>query len=900
MARQRRQTALNWADESGGPVECLGLQFDDDAARREHFLQVLRDKLQDASFRATEGFPAGDDADILALSDPPYHTACPNPFLADFIRLHGKPYDPASDTYHREPFAADVSEGKNAALYRLPSYHTKVPPAAIKRYVQHYTQPGDIVLDAFCGTGMTGLGSLLLANDDGARHALLIDLSPAAAFTAAMMCAPIAPELARGSSGHLGAFIEREIAPAYTCVWNGEAGVSFDYAVWSDWGICSECDGEFRIYDVVADFEGHRMLSQYQCPHCGAALRSDAQPKAFTSDYDPWLGAPSRLAKTTMVLLSRKVGNRAVRREATDGDAAGAREVGLRDVPLMPAELPYSHMTHERNNLPLYWGITHIHHFYTRRNYWALSRIASIGDAELRRPALFAALTILENSATRRNRFYVDARRPSGSPIGPLTNTLYVPTVQVEANIASKLLGVLDEAASLEHEWVRGRAMVSTQSATSLSGIPDASVDFVFTDPPFGGNINYSEQNLLAEWWLRVFTNRAEEAITNPAQHKGLPEYQAIMTRCFSEYHRVLKPGRWMVVVFHNSMNSVWVAIQQALEAAGFVVAVVNVFDKVQSTLHQDHKAGAVDKDLAITVYKPSHDLEKRFGLVAGTATGVWDFVREHIGQLPVFLATADKSHVIAERQDYLLFDRMVAFHVQRGVTVPISAGEFYSELRQRFPERDGMFFLPEQVTEYDRKRLAVREVLQLQLFVTDESSAIQWLRQQLTRKPQTFQELQPQFMRELTGWLKHEKTLELSELLDENFLCYEGEGEVPGPIHAYLSSNYHDLRNLAKDDPELIARGKNRWYVPDTGKEADLERLRHRALMKEFRGYQQATGRLRVLRTEALRAGFKELWGAGDYAGIVTVAERVPERVIQEDPALLMYYDNALMRTEG
>ena len=77
------------------------------------------------------------------------------------------------------------------------------------------------------------------------------------------------------------------------------------------------------------------------------------------------------------------------------------------------------------------------------------------------------------------------------------------------------------------------------------------------------------------------------------------------------------------------------------------------------------------------------------------------------------------------------------------------------------------MYFLPEQVAEYDKKRMTVREVLQLEFFVIDESSAIQWLRQQIVKKPQTFQELHPQFLREIGGWQKHEKPLELSEFLN-------------------------------------------------------------------------------------------------------------------------------------
>jgi hypothetical protein len=255
---------------------------------------------------------------------------------------------------------------------------------------------------------------------------------------------------------------------------------------------------------------------------------------------------------------------------------------------------------------------------------------------------------------------------------------------------------------------------------------------------------------------------------------------------------------------------------------------------------------------------------------------------------------------MIAERQQVLLFDRMVAFHVQRGVSVPLSAGDFYQGLAQRFPERDGMYFLSEQVAEYERKRMTSRELLQLDLFVSDEASAIQWLKQQIVRKPQTFQELQPQFMRETQGgWQKYEKPLELSELLEQNFLRYDGKGEVPNQIHSYLSTNFKELRNLPKDDESLRAKGKDRWYVPDPNKAGDLEKLRERSLLKEFEDYRTSSQkRLKVFRLEAVRAGFKKAWQERDYATIITVARKVPENVLQEDPKLLMWYDQALTRS--
>ena len=85
--------------------------------------------------RNIEGFPIGSDEDIIALSRPPYYTACPNPFIKEFIEKNGKPYDEEKDDYHCEPFTADVSEGKNDPIYMAHSYHTKVPYKAIMRSV---------------------------------------------------------------------------------------------------------------------------------------------------------------------------------------------------------------------------------------------------------------------------------------------------------------------------------------------------------------------------------------------------------------------------------------------------------------------------------------------------------------------------------------------------------------------------------------------------------------------------------------------------------------------------------------------------------------------------------------------------------------------------------------------
>ena len=69
--------------------------------------------------RNIDGFPIGEDEDIINLSDPPYYTACPNPWLEDFIKKHGKRYDSKKDDYHRAPYTTDVSADKHDVVYNI-------------------------------------------------------------------------------------------------------------------------------------------------------------------------------------------------------------------------------------------------------------------------------------------------------------------------------------------------------------------------------------------------------------------------------------------------------------------------------------------------------------------------------------------------------------------------------------------------------------------------------------------------------------------------------------------------------------------------------------------------------------------------------------------------------------
>ena len=904
------------APNDAGPVECLGMTFESDDARRDHFLARLKEKLPD--LRQRHDFPIGEDDDILRLSDPPYYTACPNPFLVEFVERYGKPYDP-DEPYHREPFAVDVSVGKTDPLYKAHGYHTKVPHRAIVPSILHYTKPGDIVLDGFCGSGMTGVAAQWCGSAPpdyrieleqqwkkegrqppqwGARRAILGDLSPAATFIAANYNIPFDVDAFADAAQKLLDDVEEEIGWMYeTLHTDGKTKGQINYTVWSECFSCPQCTREIVFVDVALGPLG-KTQDSFLCPSCSKVLNKRALNRRYETTPDIATGTPSKKILLKPVLINYTIGTTQYTKTPDQQDRFTLDRISALRLPIEAPDNPFpiDRMSHGSRLEPK--GITHVHHSYLSRSLHALSvmwrKARQHKDRRIRNVLLFlveqAVLTM-----SLLNRYRANQGSQSNQV---LSGVYYVPSQIAEISPWYRFSRKVRTISRLFDFRVISDCVAASTSDGAVSTIPSNSVDYVFVDPPFGENIFYADLNYMVESWHRLHTSTQTEAIVDKFKGKGLPEYQRLMELCFKEFYRVLKPGRWMTIVFHNSKNVIWAAIQEAIFSARFVVADVRVLDKVQRTYRQI-TSDAVKRDLVISAYKPNGGLEARFEIHAGTDEGVWEFIRIHLRQLPVFFSSDGELEVVAERQGNLLYDRMISFHVLRGIAVPLSAGEFYEALAQRYPRRDGMYFLPEQAVAYDRNRSG-KVVRQLDIFVKDENTAIQWLRHQLEKKPRTFQDIHPTYIQEIGGWSKHEEIQELSQLLMENFLQYDGTGDVPPQIHTYLSTNFKDLRKLAKDDPSLQTKAKARWYVPDPHKAADLEKLRERTLLREFAEYLNADlRRLRVFRLEAIRYGFHRAWQERDYATIVAVGGKIPGSVIQEDPKLLMWLDQATVRQE-
>lgn len=849
--------------------------------------------------RNIEGFPIGTDEDIIALSNAPYYTACPNPFIEEFIRENGTPYDEETDDYHREPFAADVSEGKTDPIYNVQSYHTKVPHKAIMRYILHYTKPGDIVFDGFCGTGMTGVAAQMCGSSEpslkyglsvgqniewGERYAVLSDLSPAASFVSynynfpvndiehfKKSCEVIFSECRKELGWmQLTKYIEK---PAeQRTLFDAKSGtmVPTNYTIWSDVFICPNCGKEYIYWDVAVDLEEKCMKDNCYCPHCNCELSKRTSEHAYETYFDAAVNDVVRIAKQVPVLINYSCGKDRVDKKPDQSDLELFEKIDqMKICTWYPSDRMCEGREARRNDKA---GILYVHQFFSKRNLAVLSYIVDkaqyLPDDE--KLALMAAVRASMSYGTKMVKVNIGRLLNGGGTFsfGAVTGTLYMPSITAERPILDAIENKVDSyIKSLRVYPEHRKVIINTGSLTGIPNIPDSSIDYIFTDPPFGDNLNYSELNFIWECWGKVVTNNGEEAIIDKERTKGLYEYQELMTKCFSEYYRILKPNHWMTVEFHNSKNAVWNAIQEALAKAGFIIADVRTLDKKQGSFKQTTTTSAVKQDLVISAYKPKESFIKNLYLNAGNVDTAWEFVRQHLANLPVVVNERGKIEILSERQAYLLFDRMVAYHIMNGISVPLDAADFYRGLDEKFIKRDGMYFLADQVNEYDIARIKTDvENIQFSLFVTNEKTAISWLYQQLSDGfggSQTYAELQPKFMQEVKSVDKYEAMPELATLLEENFLQDE----------------------------------KGRWYIPDTTKEGDVVKLREKKLWKEFEGYMNSKGKLKLFRSEAIRVGFSRLWKDKNYQAIVDIAERLPEKTIREDSNLLMYYDISLSR---
>jgi len=379
-----------------GPVTCLGMTFENDEKRREYFLEKLREKLKDPEFRKIEGFPIGEDEDILALSDPPYYTSCPNPFIEDFIRHYGKPYDPATDDYRHEPFATDVSEGKNDTVYKLHSYHTKVPYKSIIHFIEHFTNPGDTVLDAFCGSGMSAVASAMVG-----RNSISCDISPFSTFITHNYVHDNPSRHLRGIENLVDTLEDRYKDAIFTFTSRGDSK-RIQFTVWSDVLICPNCSRDVLFWGNGVDIKTGKMPKEFPCPHCQASIKTLTAEKAHETYFDPNLSTSRKRTKRVPVLVNYKETKGWSEKTPDDKDLSVIQKYA-QSIPRNP-KLLREFIKGDMYRAGYHFGMTHVHDFFDQRVLCIAEDIRESLLQEYGNYGIFLFTSLL-NRLSRMNRF---------------------------------------------------------------------------------------------------------------------------------------------------------------------------------------------------------------------------------------------------------------------------------------------------------------------------------------------------------------------------------------------------------------------------------------------------------------------------------------------------------------
>lgn len=537
-----------------------------------------------------------------------YYSSGPNPNLCRFIEEHSKPYVSATDDYNIPPFDHPISSNKSSSIYNMHPYWSKKPYEAIRQYIRHYTKPGDLVLDPFCGSGSTALASL--AENCAA---IAIDLSPAATFITQSYCTPLDIIEAENAISGLVRQVAKEVAWLYEtrcdrC--NGRATIA--YTVYSQVLQCPRCLEMVPLFDCIQISgltDSGKPKKLWVCPVChknGHTEEVTTRGKRFGSipvmvAYDCEEGCkPKRIERT------HNNSDKEKREFFQNYDLAQIRIIESKELPYWYPEanlvdyIPYRMLIKRDFRLEEASKLTD---FFTRRNLWVLSTILHhANDNQLLRLIIQSSIM----ASSKRAQHLEEGG-------GYIPGTYHLPAMYKERNvlgvfdrIASKMLKARKEITTLLQST---RLLISTQSATNLKSITDDSIDYIFTDPPYSGSIQFGELNFLWEAWMRFQTDYySDEVIVNEARKKTESDWYKLLKQAMEECYRVLKPGRWLSLCYHDTSEGTWQLLQDLMAEVGFVSEMLETalyIDTGGKTYNQYTADKVTKRDLVINFRKP-------------------------------------------------------------------------------------------------------------------------------------------------------------------------------------------------------------------------------------------------------------------------------------------------------
>ena len=511
-------------------------------------------------------------------------------------------------------YSKPLQSSRSGVLYNTFPYPTKISPEAIAVYIACSTNPGDTVLDAFAGSGSTGMAALLCEHPTeqmlhatkrlgvrpvwGARNATLYEIGTYASFATKTLLNRLSE---RDYQTAVDRFISRAselVGAAYAAAGpDGQTGI-LRYAIWSELLSCPGCGGEVPYFDYAMSRDPAAFHKRIICPHCRQACQVDDMPFVTEDHWDTLLHRTIQRKKRVLSWIYGATGDKKWDRRATGEDMQSLQDFYARTPMEGPAkEIQWGDL----HRAGYHYGITHLHHFYTDRNYIVMSKLWQLAGSFPDRQADALKLLLLSYNATHctlMTRVVAKKNTHDFVLTGAQSGVLYISKAPVEKNI---LLGLQRKAKLFAKAYGLLEACTGTVTIHNTTSAhmaePDNSVDFVFTDPPFGDFIPYAEVNQINELWLSRTTDRSMEVIISDSQHRDVFAYQEMLAQVFQEVYRVLKPTRYASVVFHAAKAAVWKAFKGAVNAANFQIVLTNILDKTQSSFKQVVSEGSVQCD---------------------------------------------------------------------------------------------------------------------------------------------------------------------------------------------------------------------------------------------------------------------------------------------------------------
>ena len=584
-------------------------------------------------------------------------------------------------------YATPLPASRTGPLYSAFSYPTKISPESIAVFIASHTQPGDTILDCFGGSGTTGLATLLTAKPTakvkeiaaklqipvkwGPRHAVIYELSVLGAFVAKTMCSPPTVSEFLNAAETLISDCEKKLPSLYAAVDDEGNQGRIRHAIWSDVLACSKCGDEISFWDVAVTRAPAAIAQEFRCPACGYAAPLDEIGRVFENFHDPLIGKVAIRKKRMLKRIYGETRGRKWSRPSTTEDEIILGRVSASQVPsCVPiAEIPWGDLYRSGYHK----GITHLHHFYTPRNLLAMATIWEQIErvpSKLRDALKFLALSYNATHSTLMTRVVVKQGQKDLVLTGAQSGVLYISGLPVEKNLFSGLRRKAKTIAQAFAEVANSASTVRVVCGDSSKlDLPNQSVSYIFSDPPFGDFIPYSELTFFNEVWLGKSTEKKHEIIVSPAQNKTVSDYSRLMEAVFREMARVLKDEGKATIVFHSAKAEVWTALQRAYEAGGFQVQLSGVLDKLQGSFKQVTSSVSVKGDPLLLLTK-NHQ--------ARCTPSVLD-PNDVLAEL-LTLATTARDY--KERTPERLYSRFVARYLESGLPVPMDASGFYSKAR--------------------------------------------------------------------------------------------------------------------------------------------------------------------------------------------------------------------------